>query len=217
MVGIAADKLAGIFERHSMYIYNRLAMLAGIFALLFTAGVGSSYAFNANVDWVQSIKHHQEIDLPKKIVPVALPRQKPSPGKNSANIPAKIRGAGGLNPHLAALLHRVASHFRQRVQITSGCRSHAHNRRVGGARKSLHLRCMAADIRVTSVSQSKLKRFLRSLPGHGGIGTYCNKSIVHIDVGRRRSWHYGCKKRRRYAKKRRKLRVASIRRKKARR
>jgi uncharacterized protein YcbK (DUF882 family) len=97
-------------------------------------------------------------------------------------IPAKLR----------MILNTVAWHYGKKVHIQSGYRSRRHNRRVGGARHSYHLRCQAVDIQVRGVSKYKLARFLKSLPGRGGVGTYCNVSTVHIDVGPRRSWHYGC-------------------------
>jgi hypothetical protein len=97
-------------------------------------------------------------------------------------IPAKLR----------MLLNTVAWHFGKKVHIQSGFRSRRHNRRVGGARHSYHLRCQAVDIQVRGVGKYELARFLKKLPGRGGVGTYCNVSTVHIDVGPRRSWHYGC-------------------------
>ena len=56
------------------------------------------------------------------------------------------RGMGGLNGRLVALLHTVQRHYGRKVVVVSGCRSRNHNRKIGGARESYHLRCMAADI-----------------------------------------------------------------------
>lgn len=98
----------------------------------------------------------------------------------------------GLNPRLKGLLSQVQKQFGRPLEITSGCRSGGANRRAGGARGSLHLRCMAADIRVVGVSQRALLAVAKGLPGRGGVGTYCGKTIVHIDVGPRRDWHFGC-------------------------
>jgi uncharacterized protein YcbK (DUF882 family) len=98
----------------------------------------------------------------------------------------------GLNPRLRGLLGTIQKRFGKPVQITSGCRSRTGNRRAGGARGSLHLSCMAADIRVQGVSQRALLAVAKTLPGRGGVGTYCGKSIVHVDVGPRRDWHFGC-------------------------
>ena len=203
-----------------MFFIIRPAFFVGMLALLTISGIGPSNAINRNVDWVRSIQQHAHPHT-LQVTPggptlKGLANHKiQSDSKKRKK--AKRSSFRGLNPRLVKLLHHVESHFGHRVHITSGCRSKKHNRRVGGARKSLHLSCKAADVRVASISITRLKRFLRTLPGHGGIGTYCNKSIVHIDVGPRRSWHYGCKKRRRYVQKTRKRRVASLKRKKTRR
>lgn len=107
----------------------------------------------------------------------------------------------GLNPRLVRLLYQVENHFRRPVNIISGCRSLEHNRRIGGARKSYHLQCMAADIRLAGVSDAQVLRFVRDLPGRGGVGTYCHTPMVHVDVGPRRSWHWGCHSSKKVARK----------------
>lgn len=110
------------------------------------------------------------------------------------DLPPPMRGSKkGLNPALVDLLYKVENHFRKPVTIISGCRSNAHNRKIGGARKSYHLRCMAADIRVAGFSDSQVLRYVRTLPGVGGVGTYCRSRMVHVDVGPRRSWYWGCR------------------------
>ncbi len=102
-----------------------------------------------------------------------------------------------LNHKLVRLLRQIERHFGQQVLISSGCRSKARNRKVGGAKRSYHLKCMAADIKVPGVSKRSLARFVRRLSGRGGIGTYCRNSIVHVDVGPRREWHQRCRRRKR--------------------
>lgn len=108
---------------------------------------------------------------------------------------------GCIPADLKMLLNTVAWHYGKKVHIQSGYRSRRHNRRVGGAKHSYHLKCQAVDIQVSGVNKYTLARYLKSLPGRGGVGTYCNVSTVHIDVGPKRSWHYGCrwKSRKRYA------------------
>ena len=112
-----------------------------------------------------------------------------------SNTKQRRRRASGLNSRLRGLLRRIERHYGRPVTVSSGCRSKARNRRAGGARKSYHLRCMAADIKVAGISKSKLLRYVRGLPGRGGVGTYCRNSIVHIDVGPRRAWHQRCRRR----------------------
>ena len=102
-----------------------------------------------------------------------------------------------LKPELVTLLRKVEKHFGKPVIITSGYRSKSYNRRVRGARNSQHMYCKAADIRVSGVSKQALARYARTLPGIGGVGTYCRSSFVHLDVGKRRNWHWGCKRKKR--------------------
>ncbi len=123
---------------------------------------------------------------------------------------------------LKSLIRRVEKHYRRRLVVTSGYRSHAHNRKVGGARKSMHVHCKAVDFKVPGVNKYALARYVKSLSGVGGVGTYCAKSTIHMDVGAKRSWNWGCGKRRsrkRYAKRsraRRSYRLTSLRRAKRR-
>lgn len=105
----------------------------------------------------------------------------------------------GLNPRLIAVLYRIESHFRHPITITSGCRSHAHNRSIGGARESFHLHCLAADIKLEGVDKSRVAKYAASLSGRGGIGTYCHDASVHVDLGPRREWYWGCAGERRFS------------------
>lgn len=99
------------------------------------------------------------------------------------------------NPRLVSLLTTIQNHYKRPVIITSGYRSPAHNRKVHGAKHSLHMSCSAADIKVSGVHKSELARFVRALPNRGGVGTYHNQ-IVHVDVGSRRDWNWGSSKKR---------------------
>lgn len=101
-----------------------------------------------------------------------------------------------LKPELVALLKKIERKFGKPPVITSGYRSPAHNRRVRGARRSKHMSCEAADISIAGVSKWTLAKYVRSLPGRGGVGTYCRSSFVHVDVASKRDWNWGCRKRR---------------------
>jgi Peptidase M15 len=112
---------------------------------------------------------------------------------------ANVKGNSGLNRRLNGLLYQISNHFHAPVTIVSGCRSYAHNRHIGGARESWHLRCMAADIRVAGVGSNTVYRYAASLPGRGGVGSYCRDSFIHVDLGDRREWHWGCHGERRFS------------------
>jgi hypothetical protein len=102
------------------------------------------------------------------------------------------RGRGGLAGRLLGILNQVDAKFGRRAIVVSGCRSRAHNRRIGGARESYHLRCMAADIYVPGVGKYTLWRYLFTHPTRGGLGNYCRSFFVHVDTGPRREWTWGC-------------------------
>ena len=74
---------------------------------------------------------------------------------------------------LAALLQKIRDHFGRPVVITSGYRTAAHNKSVGGAAYSQHLYGRAADIRVQGIPVEQLAAYAETcLPGTGGIGRY---------------------------------------------
>lgn len=102
-----------------------------------------------------------------------------------------------LRPELVSLIRTVEDHYKRPAIITSGFRDPSRNRRAGGVRHSLHTMCAAADIQVQGVSKWQLADFLRSLPGRGGVGTYCHTESVHIDVGGERDWNWRCRRKKR--------------------
>ena len=104
---------------------------------------------------------------------------------------------GCLRPELVSLIRTVENHYKRPAIITSGFRDPSRNRRAGGVRHSLHTMCAAADIQVQGVSKWQLADFLRSLPGRGGVGTYCHTESVHIDIGGERDWNWRCRRKKR--------------------
>ena len=66
--------------------------------------------------------------------------------------------------------------------ITSGFRCNRHNKNVGGAKNSMHVFGMAADIKSDRLTPKELADLAESVSAFksGGIGIY--KSWVHVDV-----------------------------------
>lgn len=101
-----------------------------------------------------------------------------------------------LKPSLVRVLRTAEQHFGRKVLVTSGYRSADRNKRARGARNSLHMYCAAADVQIEGVSKVQLASFFRSMPGRGGVGTYCHTDSVHVDVGPERDWNWRCRRRR---------------------
>lgn len=99
-----------------------------------------------------------------------------------------------LKPELVRVIKQVQRRYGRVPVITSGYRSSTRNRQVRGARNSTHITCRAADIQVAGVSKWALAKYLRSMPGRGGVGTYCHTKSVHIDIGPKRDWNWRCRR-----------------------
>lgn len=81
---------------------------------------------------------------------------------------------------LLDVLEDVRRHFGGApMTINSGYRCPVHNRNVGGAANSEHLKGTAADFTVRGVPPAKVYAWLD--PGHpGGLGRY--RAFTHVDV-----------------------------------
>ncbi|ANH06649.1 YcbK family protein [Shinella sp. HZN7] len=102
----------------------------------------------------------------------------------------KVR-TGCFKPELLQVLKTIEKHYDKPIIVTSGLR----DLKVNRAKQSLHTRCEAADIQISGVSKWELAEYLRSMPGRGGVGTYCHTESVHIDVGPERDWNWRCRRR----------------------
>ncbi|WP_167449277.1 YcbK family protein [Mesorhizobium hawassense] len=100
-----------------------------------------------------------------------------------------------LKPSLVRVLKTIEGHFGRKMIVTSGYRDPSRNRRANGAKNSLHMYCAAADIQVPGVSKWDLANYVRTMPGRGGVGTYCHTESVHVDVGPERDWNWRCRRR----------------------
>jgi uncharacterized protein YcbK (DUF882 family) len=95
---------------------------------------------------------------------------------------------------LLDLLHRLqgALDVDEPYQIISGYRSPKTNAKLaaasgGVAKRSLHMKGMAVDVRLASRDIGQIRRAARSLKA-GGVGYYAKSNFVHLDVGRVRAW-----------------------------
>lgn len=97
-------------------------------------------------------------------------------------------------PALVKVLKAAERKFGSPVIVTSGYRSPARNKKIRGAKNSLHIYCSAADVQIKGVSKWTLAKYFRSMSGRGGVGTYCHTKSVHVDIGPKRDWNWRCKR-----------------------
>lgn len=90
-----------------------------------------------------------------------------------------------LHPSLILGLQLIRDKTEKPVTILSGYRSVEHNKAIGGAKKSSHVKGMACDIIIESMTPNQVSFLAREL-GFGGIKAY--PSFTHIDVDRIRTW-----------------------------
>ena len=91
------------------------------------------------------------------------------------------KGTGRLLVDEVALdaLQRLRDELGRPIIVVSAYRSPEHNRKVGGARNSYHVRGMAADIQVRGVSPEDVYTFCDEAFPKGGVGKY--STFTHID------------------------------------
>jgi len=92
-----------------------------------------------------------------------------------------------LHSDLVDKLQRIRDHYGRPLIIVSGYRCPRHNRRVGGARRSYHLRGKAADIKIPGLPLESLAHFC-ALVGFKGVKAYYYRGFVHVDL-RWWRWH----------------------------
>lgn len=97
------------------------------------------------------------------------------------------RGSGSLFivADLLDALQATRAAIGRPMRINSGYRSPAHNRRVGGAKRSYHVRGMAADVAIAGLDPDQVVAAARAF-GIGGVGLY--RTFRHFDIGPRRAW-----------------------------
>ena len=78
---------------------------------------------------------------------------------------------------LAKNLQALRDYLKAPITVTSGYRSPEHNKRIGGAKNSFHVKGMAADVKVKGHSPAEVIEAIKELiekgdMSEGGIGKY---------------------------------------------
>src|SRR5690606_2367690 len=86
---------------------------------------------------------------------------------------------------LAKNLQVLRDHIGEPIHVNSGYRSPDHNKKIGGAKSSFHMKAMAADITVKSKTPKQLAAIIEKLIAEkkmkqGGLGIY--PGFIHYDV-----------------------------------
>jgi uncharacterized protein YcbK (DUF882 family) len=99
-----------------------------------------------------------------------------------------------MDPRLYDFLYAIKRKLdcKEPFHLISGYRSPATNKKLrrnnrGVARRSLHMKGKAADIRVPGHKLKTVRRAAYDLQG-GGVGYYPRSNFLHIDSGRVRFW-----------------------------
>lgn len=85
-------------------------------------------------------------------------------------------------PGLLDALETFRAAVRHPVIVDSAYRCEGHNRAIGGAPHSQHVRGNAADIRVEGMTPAQLEAAARTVPAIRGIGRSDSHGFLHIDV-----------------------------------
>ena len=94
--------------------------------------------------------------------------------------------------NLAKELQKLRDVLRRPIRITSGYRTPAHNKAIGGARRSQHMYGKAADIKVSRMHSKKVPPYVCRYTDCNGIGISLNiDAITHVDTRDRFTiWYY---------------------------
>ncbi len=110
--------------------------------------------------------------------------------RDGSVVPENIRGNVQL---LMEQLEVLRAEVNRPIRVTSGYRSDAYNRRVGGVAQSRHRCGQAADIQIDGMTPDEVHATILRLIAagrmrDGGLGLYRVKNFVHYDIHRPRRW-----------------------------
>lgn len=99
------------------------------------------------------------------------------------------RGDATIRLNVGALdkLQALRDHLGVPMIVNSAYRSPDYNRKVGGAKHSMHLQGAAFDISMANHDPESFEAAARAA-GFTGFGFYPRQNFMHIDIGRGRQW-----------------------------
>lgn len=99
------------------------------------------------------------------------------------------RGTGkvGVDPEAMDRLQRLRDLIGSPLMLNSAYRSPEHNRAVGGATRSQHLKARAFDVSMANHDPERFEAAARAA-GFTGFGFYKRNNFIHVDIGPDREW-----------------------------
>lgn len=121
--------------------------------------------------------HYSRVDMSEWRWPNFQPRE----------LASKREGALMIDTDALDKLQALRTALGEPMTVVSAYRSPAHNKAVGGAKNSYHMKGMAFDISMVSIDSVRFEKLARDA-GFTGLGFYPHKGFMHIDVGPAREW-----------------------------
>lgn len=111
------------------------------------------------------------------------------PWKNFSPHEMACRGTGQLVVDFDAMdkLQNLRDAIDRPIIIQSAYRTPEHNKAVGGAKRSMHLKAQAFDVSMANHNPIEFEKQARAV-GFTGFGYYPKSGFMHIDTGPERSW-----------------------------
>ena len=109
------------------------------------------------------------------------------PSFSQREIACKGTGSIQINEDALDKLQALRDRLGKPLVLTSAYRSPEHNRKVGGAKNSLHMQGIAFDVRMDNHDPHEFEAAARAV-GFTGFGYYRKSGFMHIDTGPARSW-----------------------------
>lgn len=87
-----------------------------------------------------------------------------------------------IDEYMIALLEMLRREINKPIIITSGYRTPEHNKKVGGAKYSYHIRGCAADIKVKGMTPEEVAKALNKIAPNKSCGIIVENSWTHFDT-----------------------------------
>lgn len=110
------------------------------------------------------------------------------PNFHPSEFACRCCGEVAVSDRLLDLLQRLRTTMGAPLIVTSGFRCPSHNKAVGGAPASQHMRGTAADVVTAGHDVPHMLKLAEDF-GAGGLGEYPRQGFVHIDVRPKNGGH----------------------------